>query len=164
MYFESADEISFLRSGTDATWLESATDDKGVTEYGVISYYHGTTQYAGVKFQFNNSTGMTLADWDKIVIRIRIIRGSNSSSPGTDANFGTFVIGNTYTSIGSINNGWSTLTITKQQIEDSDQYTAESFWSAFTSDAGARLFWCNYVHEAPDWTIQIASISLEKNA
>ena len=164
MGFDSADEITYLRSGTDAEWLASATDDQGVTENGVISYYHGTTAYAGVKFQFNNSTGMTLNDWDKIEIRIRVIRGSSSSNPGTDAYFYVFVIGNTTTDIGSIEGGWSTLTITKDQIAASDQYTAESFWSAFTSDAGARLFWFNYVWDSADWTIQISSISLLKNA
>ena len=160
MDFETEDEISFLRSGTDAKWLESSTCDKGVTENGVISYYHGSTQYAGVKFQFNNYTGMTLNDWDKIEVRIRIIRGSSSSSPNTDASFGTFYIGNTSVSIGRIGNGWSTLTITKQQIEDSDQYSASSFWTAFTSSEGARLFWCYDVWASADWTIQIASISL----
>ena len=160
MDFETEDEIAFLRSGTDAKWLESSTCDKGVTENGVISYYHGTTQFAGVKFQFNTYTGMTLNDWDKIEIRIRIIRGSNNSKPGTDGSFGTFYIGNTSSSIGSVSYGWSTLTITKDVIEASDQYTVESFWSAFTSEEGARLFWCYYVHEAPDWTIQISSISL----
>ena len=163
MDFETEDEISFLRSGTDAKWLESSTCDKGVTENGVISYYHGTTQYAGVKFQFNNYTNMTLDDWDKIQIRIRIIRGSNSSQKGTDGSFGTFYMGNTSISIGSVNNGWSTLTITKAQIEASDQYSVESFWTAFTSQEGARLFWCYYVWDAADWTIQSASISLLKN-
>ena len=163
MDFETEDEISFLRSGTDAKWLESSTCDKGVTENGVISYYHGTTQYAGVKFQFNNYTGMGLDDWDKIQVRIRIIRGSNSSQKGTDGSFGTFYMGNTSISIGSVNNGWSTLTITKAQIEASDQYSVESFWMAFTSQEGARLFWCYYVWDAADWTIQIASISLLKN-
>lgn len=163
MDFETEDEISFLRSGTNAQWLESSTCDKGVTENGVISYYHGTTQYAGVKFQFNNYTGMGLDDWDKIQIRIRIIRGSNSSQKGTDGSFGTFYMGNTSVSIGSVNNGWSTLTITKAQIEASDQYSVDSFWSAFTGSEGARLFWCYYVWDAADWTIQIASISLLKN-
>ena len=163
MDFESEEEISFLRSGTDAKWLESATCDKGVTENGVISYYHGSTQYGGVKFQFNNYTNMTLDDWDKIEVRIRIIRGSSSSSKGTDGSFSTFYMGNTSISIGSVNNGWSTLTITKAQIESSDQYSAESFWSAFTSEEGARLFWCYYVWDSADWTIQISSISLLKN-
>ena len=162
MDFETEDEIAFLRSGTDAQWLESSTCDKGVTENGVISYYHGTTEYAGVKFQFNNYTGMTLSDWDKIEIRIRIIRGSSSSSPNTDASFGSFFIGNTGVSIGNISNGWSTLTITKQQIEDSDAYSAESFWTAFTSEEGAKLFWCWSVWDSADWTIQISSISLLK--
>ena len=163
MDFETEDEISFLRSGTNAKWLESSTCDKGTTENGVISYWHGTTAYAGVKFQFNNYTNMTLDDWDKIEVRIRIIRSSTHSNPGTDGSFGSFYIGNTGVSIGRIANGWSTLTITKAQIDGSDQYTAETFWSAFTSEGGARLFWTYDVWGAPDWTIQISSISLLKN-
>ena len=167
MDFEDETDVAYLRSGTDAVWKESSTCDKGYTENGIISYYHGTTAYAGVKFQYNdNGTGVKVTDWDKIEIRIRIIRGSDSSSPGTDGGFGTFYMGNTSISIGRIDNCWSTLTIEKADITGSDAFrnSIDSFWTAFTSESGVRFFWCYDVWGVPDWTIQISSISLVKNA
>ena len=59
---------------------------------------------------------------------------------------------------------WRGQNVTKDVIENSDEYTVSSFWTAFTSESGARFFWCWSVNDSADWTIEISSITLVKNA
>lgn len=174
MDFETEDEISFLCSGTDAQWFESATCDKGRTASGVLSYNHGTKQYGGIRFNFNNWTGMVMDDWDTMKIRIRILRGPENGNPGTDASFGTLYLSNDYTWSGGVDNGWSELTISKDAFINCGTWgnSSESvgnFWQAlndtYNGERGARvLFESWYLHTQGGWGIQIDYISLVKNS
>lgn len=176
MDFEAQSEINYITQAyaTDLTWYETRTDDKSVTEEGVVSYNHGTTQYGGIRFQFNNWTGMTMNDWDTMEMRIRILRGPENANPGTDASFSTLYLNNDYTWTGGVNSGWSTITMSKDSFVNCGTWgnatdSVGNFWKAlcgnYDGTPGARvLFESWYLHTQGGWTIEIDYISLVKNA
>jgi hypothetical protein len=181
--FDSDADLQYLRSGTNAKWLESVTGNNfnTITEYGVIEYNHTTTAYDGIRFNFNNANGITVDDWNTIKIRIRILRGqsaggeygaSTSSGWGSEGSFqSAWKVGGVSVSADALGGGvkgWSTLTITKDMITATGstwQGDINAFWADFTSENGACLAAVDWLHasgsDGTGWIIQIDEIVLD---